>query len=101
MYGRAWSPSIRLLDRWGEPIGGRAPTWADFQYDESVVIVSTMLRLMREHEVPSLAVHDSVIVPSSQSELAAEILKETFRGTLGTDPLIKVNTPIWPGASEP
>ena len=91
-----------LLGRWGELIGGRAPSWADFQYVESVVIVETMLRLMREHGVPSLAVHDSVIVPHSQSELAVETLKETFRGTLGTDPLIKVNTPILAkGGTEP
>jgi hypothetical protein len=79
-----------LLARWGEPIAGRARTWADLQYDESVVIVSTMLRLMREHEVPSLAVHDSVIVPHSHSELAARILRETFEQTLGTYPLIKI-----------
>jgi hypothetical protein len=83
-----------LLARWGEPIAGRARTWADLQYDESVVIISTMLRLMREHEVPSLAVHDSVIVPHSHSEMAAETLRETFKDTLGTNPLIKINPPI-------
>lgn len=83
-----------LLARWGEPIAGRARTWADLQYDESVVIISTMLRLMQEHEVPSLAVHDSVIVPHSHSEMAAETLRETFKDTLGTNPLIKINPPI-------
>ena len=83
-----------LLAGWGEPIAGRARTWADLQYDESVVIVSTMLRLMREHEVPSLAVHDSLIVPHSHSETAARTLRETFEQTLGTYPLIKINPPI-------
>jgi hypothetical protein len=83
-----------LLARWGEPIAGRARTWADLQFDESVVIVSTMLHLMREHELPSLAVHDSVIVPHSHSEMVADTLRETFKQTLGTYPLIKINRPM-------
>jgi hypothetical protein len=49
---------------------------------------------MREHEVPSLAVHDSVIVPHSHSDMAAETLMETFKETLGTNPLVKINPPI-------
>jgi pimeloyl-ACP methyl ester carboxylesterase len=54
-----------LMARWGEPRNGRVRTWADLMYYESVVMVSTMVALMRDHGIPSLAVHDSLIVPQS------------------------------------
>jgi hypothetical protein len=80
-----------LLATWGEPQAGRVRTWADLQYDESVIINATMLRLMREHQIPTLAVHDSLVVQSKHAELTAEKLKENFKAHLGTEPLIKIN----------
>jgi hypothetical protein len=47
-----------LMARWGELREGRVRTWADLMYWESVVMVSTMVDLMRDHGIPSLAVHD-------------------------------------------
>jgi hypothetical protein len=46
-----------ILARWGEPLDGRVRTWADLMFDESRVIVDTMLWLMRSKDVPSLAVN--------------------------------------------
>ena len=42
-------------------------------------MVATMLILMRDQGVPSLAVHDSLIVPRSATNIAATALKDRFR----------------------
>jgi hypothetical protein len=68
-----------LMERWGQPHNGRIRTWADLMHDESVVMVSTMLDLMRDHGVPSLAVHDSLIVPQSAMNTTTTALKARFR----------------------
>jgi hypothetical protein len=68
-----------LIARWGEPRKGRVRTWADLMYWESVVMVSTMTDLMRDHGIPSLAVHDSLIVPRSATNIAATALRTRFR----------------------
>jgi hypothetical protein len=68
-----------LIGRWGERRNGRVLTWADLMYYESKVMVSTMLELMRDHSIPSLAVHDSLIVPQSSINTTAMVLKARFR----------------------
>jgi len=68
-----------LIARWGEPRKGRVRTWADLMYWESVVMVSTMTDLMRDHGIQSLAVHDSLIVPRSATNIAATALRTRFR----------------------
>ena len=68
-----------LVACWGEPLGGRVRTWADLMYWESVVITSTMMELMRDHGIPSLAVHDSLIVQQSAVPVAAATLKARFQ----------------------
>jgi hypothetical protein len=82
-----------LLDRWGKPLDGRVRTWADLMFDESRVIVDTMLWLMRSKDVPSLAVHDSLIVPQEHEELTAKTLKAVYWGHLKVIPLVKTNRP--------
>jgi hypothetical protein len=59
-----------ILGQWGKPLTGRVRTWADLMFDESRIIVDTMLWLMRRKGIPSLAVHDSLIVPQQHEELA-------------------------------
>jgi len=82
-----------LLARWGQPIDGRVRTWADLMFDEGRVIIDTMLWLMRNPDVPSLAVHDSLIVPQEHGELAFKTLRAVYRGHLDAIPPIKVNRP--------
>jgi hypothetical protein len=82
-----------ILDRWGKPLDGRVRTWADLMFDESRVIVDTMLFLMRKHDVSSLAVHDSLIVPQKHEELTVKVLNSVYYGHLKVAPLIKVNRP--------
>lgn len=69
-----------LLGQWGQPLqDGRVRTWADLMFDESRVIVAAMLGLMRDN-VPSLAVHDSLIVPEKHERKGALALMGAFGG---------------------
>jgi len=72
-----------LLERWEGPIGGRKRDWSDLMFTESEVIASTMLQLKRDYGVPSLPVHDSLIVPISKAAKARLILMERFREVTG------------------
>src|SRR5258708_2703112 len=52
-----------LLERWGDKIKGRVRDYGDLMFTESEVIIGSMLILMKKHGVPSLPVHNSLIVP--------------------------------------
>ena len=58
---------------------------------ESEIIIDTMLELMNDHKLPSLPVHDCIIVRKSGQELAMRILSEQFRIKTGLVPKLKVN----------
>jgi hypothetical protein len=51
-------------------LGHNLELWADLQYREATAVIGTMLILMRTHKVPSLSMHDGLIVPKSKAELA-------------------------------
>ena len=76
-----------ILDLWGKPMHGRVRTWADLMFDESRVIVDTMLWLLRQKDIPSLAVHDSLIVAQQHEELAMKTLKAVYRAISKSRPL--------------
>jgi len=59
--------------------------------EESLVMIGTMLDLMWEHAVPSLSVHDSLIVPASKAEIAREALAGRFLAGNKVRPLLKIN----------
>jgi len=82
-----------ILDQWGKPLDGRVRTWADLMFAESRVIVDTMLWLKRNKDVPSLAVHDSLIVAQEHEGLTARTIKAVYFGHLNVVPLIKINGP--------
>ncbi|WP_243266317.1 hypothetical protein [Sulfitobacter sp. DSM 110093] len=52
--------------------------WSVLQYHESEAFLSVMLCLMNEHTVPSLPVHDSLIVPQSKKELTRSLLQQAY-----------------------
>jgi hypothetical protein len=56
--------SLPLLRRLGEVVDGKERGWAEPMYIESQAMIGAMIALMHKR-VPSLAVHDSVIVPVS------------------------------------
>jgi hypothetical protein len=82
-----------LLEGLGEKIRGRVRDWSDLMFTESEAIIRTMLILKREHGVPSLPVHDALIVPDLDQKLAQEVLSEQFRIETGAKPRLDVNSP--------
>jgi hypothetical protein len=85
------------LETWGQPMSHDTRGWAGLMWFEAMVMSSTMRKLMRDHKVPSLSVHDSLIVPVSKAELAQTVLRETFRSSLDVTPQLKINWPknLW------
>ncbi|MGO4511572.1 hypothetical protein AB4Z51_31645 [Bradyrhizobium sp. 2TAF36] len=86
-----------LLGQWGQPLkDGRVRTWADLMFDESRVVVAAMQGLMRDG-VPSLAVHDSLIVPEQHERQGAMALMAAFGGHfrvghIPVSPSLKINS---------
>lgn len=72
-----------LLKRWGSEIDGRVLDYGDLMFLESQVIISTMLILKRDHGIPSLPVHDSLIVHVSKAWRAREVLRGQFQKVTG------------------
>jgi hypothetical protein len=79
------------LASWGRPLKGVTYRWADLMWIESNVIHFTMLELKREHKIPSLSVHDSLIVPAHGAETAQAVLREKFQDQRRVTPLLKIN----------
>jgi hypothetical protein len=52
--------------------------WADLQFIEAEAVIGTMLILMRSHGVPSLSMHDGIIVPLSKAGLAKNTLTKSI-----------------------
>ena len=69
-----------------EKLGYDLELWADLQFREAEAVIGTVLILMRSHGVPSLSMHDGIIVPRSKADLAKGTLKHEFRRVIGVDP---------------
>ena len=69
---------------------GSGLSWSKLMFIESEVIISTMQELMLKHQVPSLPVHDCIIVRKSDQELAMSVLSEQFKVIVGIEPRLKV-----------
>jgi len=68
----------------------------DLMYRESVAVIGTMLELMRTHRVPSLSVHDSIIVPARWTNETAEILRRRYERVAKIVPFLQVNSALHP-----
>jgi hypothetical protein len=79
------------LATWGQPLSTVTYGWADLMWFEGNVMLFTMLELKREHQVPSLSVHDSLIVPASSAETARAVLSQKFQDQRRVTPLLKIN----------
>lgn len=67
--------ALPILKDWPQqPLSG-----FDLMYGESEAVIGTMLELMRKHGVPSLSVHDSIIVPIRKAADACDILKRRYK----------------------
>jgi hypothetical protein len=63
------------------------PIWAKLMYLESEAVLNTMLAL-KDLGIPSLSVHDSILVPRDSEELAKVTLAEHYHVTTGAIPNI-------------
>jgi hypothetical protein len=75
-----------LMARWRE----LKHTWADLMWLESEAVVSTVILLMRSG-VPSLPVHDSLIVPVPAAEMAKDVLNNNYSHVCGVTPALVVH----------
>jgi hypothetical protein len=83
-----------LLGQWGTKLAPSMPwSYGHLMFSESRVIITTMLRLAREHNIPSMPVHDSLIVPRSKEAIAEQVLDEQFTKIVGVKPTLKVRPP--------
>jgi hypothetical protein len=105
----------KYLERTGEKLGQRYPIsevgkavlrrfpvltqlqakkrgWAELMYAESEAVLKTMISLM-DKNIPSLAVHDSIIVPVSKSTVAMTVLRENYQETTTAIPELVVHNP--------
>lgn len=77
---------LPLLQEWEtSPI-----RWDDLQYVESCAVIECMEILAYEHDVPALPVHDSIIIPAKDQELAMEVLSRCFQKHTSAVPMLKV-----------
>ncbi|WP_186419713.1 hypothetical protein [Bosea sp. CS1GBMeth4] len=71
-----------LLRDWGR----LGVTWGDLMYHESEAMLGAMLELMDGHGIPSLTVHDSLIVRKRDQKMAMEALRGHYMKICGIDP---------------
>jgi len=64
--------------------------WADLQFIEAEAVINTMLILKRTHSIPSLSMHDGLILPRSKAELAKTVLAKEYRKFVGVEPMLTV-----------
>jgi hypothetical protein len=81
-----------LLARLGETVNGHKCGWAELMYIESRALFATMVELM-SRKVPSLAVHDSIIVPVREHSLALEALRHYYKGYTKAEPVFVSHAP--------
>jgi hypothetical protein len=70
-----------------------SPRRPELMYRESNAVLNTMLELLRDHRVPSLPAHESLIVPVSHQSLAEDILKRNFLTACHIEPSLEVHPP--------
>jgi hypothetical protein len=80
-----------LLGLWGTKSAPNIPwSFGHLMFIEGRVVISSMLRLAREHNILALPVHDSLIVPRSKEAIAERILDEQFTAIVGVKPTLKI-----------
>ena len=81
-----------LLARLAEAADGQEHGWAQLMYIESQAMFETMLELMQE-QIPSLAVHDSIIVPLLERQKAINALTRHYKNFTNAKPELTIKWP--------
>jgi hypothetical protein len=90
--GKKVMQAFPLLANLSQHKDGRGHGWAELMYLESQAMLATMLELMNDH-IPSLAVHDSIIVPVVKEQQATSILKKCYRRITKATPVLVPHRP--------
>ena len=70
-------------------VSSEAFSWGTIQYAEAEAIFEAVKRLMNEHDVPALPVHDSLVIPESKIEVAIEAVERAYQDKVGVIPLVR------------
>lgn len=62
--------------------------WGDLQFNEAEVIIGTVYQLARHHDVPSLPVHDSLIIRKCDEGTARSVLAKLFEDRFDVPPYL-------------
>jgi hypothetical protein len=62
----------------------------DLMFLESEIIIQAVLTLLRQHGIPCLPVHDSLIVPQDSVGVSLEVLRDAFEAKAGARPTLRV-----------
>jgi hypothetical protein len=62
----------------------------DLMFIESEAVIQAMLELLRQHDLPSLPVFDSLIVPKDSEAIASAILSKAYESRVGICPALKI-----------
>jgi hypothetical protein len=81
-----------LLKQWQE----LPETWADLMWLESQAVLGSMQSLMQVSAVPTLPIHDSLLVPVSREELAKEHLTVSYHHFCKVVPHLEAHYPTQP-----
>ncbi|VDS09898.1 hypothetical protein PARHAE_03106 [Paracoccus haematequi] len=64
--------------------------WADLQFIESEVLISAILQLGEDCDIPALPLHDSIIVPKKDTAIGRMCLSGAFNRKLRRNPQIEM-----------
>jgi hypothetical protein len=78
-----------VLAQWGQV----DIDWADLMFAESEAVIGSMVHLITVFQIPSLPVHDSLIVPRSAIDHCIHSLAPSYMVHCKIRPQLKVNEP--------
>ena len=61
------------------------------QNTDSKIMHQVIMRLLFQHDVVALPIHDSVIVKSKYKDLLKDAMEEVYVDVMGVKPMLKVN----------
>jgi hypothetical protein len=80
-----------VLGSWGQV----EVDWGDLMFAEAEAIRGAIIQLIKMYQVPSLPVHDSLLVPVSAIHLAMDALKDSYRYHCKIEPRVKIKPEKW------
>lgn len=81
-----------VLGHLGKTVDGRKAGWAELMHAESRAMFSTMLEL-KGLGIPSLSMHDSIIVPILKHHVALRLLRKNYRAVTNANPVLVSHAP--------